>query len=81
MGGHKLYSEQNSGNQGRLFTVQIDYNPAIMSISRNPGEELALNQGDIVAVFGNTDENGYYVAEHNGHRGLVPSHILAQYFG
>ena len=78
MGGNNIYPEQSSGNQyqGRLFTVKIDYDPAIMSTSINPGAELALHQGDIVTVFGNVDENGYYVAEKNGRRGLVPSNIL-----
>jgi len=79
MGGNNIYPEQSSGNQyqGRLFTVKIDYDPATMSSSRNPGAELALHRGDIVTAFGNVDENGYYLAEHNGRRGLVPSYILA----
>lgn len=39
--------------------------------------ELAFRTGDIIYVYGDMDEDGFYVGETNGMRGLVPSNFLA----
>ena len=38
--------------------------------------ELPFKQGDIVHVVGAMDNDGFYMAEINGSRGLVPSNFL-----
>uniref|UniRef100_A0A4W5M4W8 RIMS binding protein 2 n=1 Tax=Hucho hucho TaxID=62062 RepID=A0A4W5M4W8_9TELE len=40
--------------------------------------ELTFCAGDILAVFGEIDEDGFYYGEINGHRGLVPSNFLEE---
>uniref|UniRef100_A0A3Q2QIF1 RIMS binding protein 2 n=1 Tax=Fundulus heteroclitus TaxID=8078 RepID=A0A3Q2QIF1_FUNHE len=40
--------------------------------------ELTFCAGDIIAVFGDIDEDGFYYGELNGHRGLVPSNFLEE---
>ena len=39
--------------------------------------ELAFRTGDIIYVFGDMDEDGFYMGEVNGVRGLVPSNFLS----
>lgn len=39
--------------------------------------ELAFRTGDIIYVYGDMDEDGFYIGEANGMRGLVPSNFLA----
>ena len=34
--------------------------------------ELSFRTGDIITVFGDMDDDGFYMAELRGHRGLVP---------
>ncbi|MED6244911.1 hypothetical protein ATANTOWER_027418 [Ataeniobius toweri] len=38
--------------------------------------ELTFSAGDIIHVFGDMDEDGFFYGELNGHRGLVPSNFL-----
>lgn len=40
--------------------------------------ELAFNTGDVVYVYGEMDEDGFYAGEVNGVRGLVPSNFLQE---
>ena len=40
--------------------------------------ELAFNTGDIVYVYGDMDEDGFFMGEVNGVRGLVPSNFLSE---
>jgi len=40
--------------------------------------ELAFNTGDIVYVYGDMDEDGFFMGEINGVRGLVPSNFLSE---
>ncbi|CAB1318591.1 unnamed protein product [Coregonus sp. 'balchen'] len=47
-------------------------------ITSYPGAELTFCAGDIIAVFGEIDEDGFYYGEINGHRGLVPSNFLEE---
>lgn len=38
--------------------------------------ELSFHAGDVITVYGEMDEDGFYVGELNGVRGLVPSNFL-----
>jgi RIMS-binding protein 2 len=40
--------------------------------------ELAFNTGDIVYIYGDMDEDGFFMGEINGVRGLVPSNFLSE---
>lgn len=39
--------------------------------------ELPFRTGDVIYVYGNMDEDGFYLGEVNGVRGLVPSNFLS----
>ncbi len=38
--------------------------------------ELAFRTGDLIEVFGEMDDDGFYLGEIEGKRGLVPSNFL-----
>lgn len=40
--------------------------------------ELSFKTGDVVLVYGEMDEDGFYMGELDGVRGLVPSNFLAE---
>lgn len=40
--------------------------------------ELAFSTGDIIYVYGEMDEDGFFMGELNGVRGLVPSNFLTE---
>lgn len=40
--------------------------------------EIQFNTGDIIYVYGDMDEDGFYMGELNGVRGLVPSNFLSE---
>ncbi|XP_073674637.1 RIMS-binding protein 2 isoform X8 [Garra rufa] len=40
--------------------------------------ELTFCAGDVITVFGEIDEDGFYYGELNGHKGLVPSNFLEE---
>ncbi|XP_073689172.1 RIMS-binding protein 2-like [Garra rufa] len=55
-----------------------DYDPRESSPNVDVEAELTFCAGDIIAVFGDIDEDGFYYGELNGHRGLVPSNFLEE---
>lgn len=38
--------------------------------------ELSFQTGDIIYVYGDMDDDGFYMGELRGQRGLVPSNFL-----
>lgn len=38
--------------------------------------ELSFRQGDCITIYGEMDDDGFYMGELNGQRGLVPSNFL-----
>lgn len=59
------------------MVAKFDYDPKILS--PNPGaerEELTFRAGDTILVYGDPDEDGFYVGELGGRRGLIPSNYL-----
>lgn len=40
--------------------------------------ELSFQTGDIIEVFGDMDDDGFFMGELNGVRGLVPSNFLTE---
>ncbi|KAM9307241.1 RIMS-binding protein 2-like isoform 2-T2 [Pholidichthys leucotaenia] len=62
----------------RRMVALYDYDPRESSPNLDVEAELTFSAGDIIAVFGDIDEDGFYYGEINGHRGLVPSNFLEE---
>jgi len=41
-------------------------------------QELAFSRGDLIAVYGDADDDGFYFGELDGRSGLVPSNFLQE---
>ncbi|XP_067350296.1 peripheral-type benzodiazepine receptor-associated protein 1-like isoform X4 [Channa argus] len=54
----------------------FDYDPRESSPNSDIEAELTFSAGDIIHVFGDMDEDGFFYGDLNGHRGLVPSNFL-----
>ena len=54
-----------------------DYDPQKLSPNVDAEVELKFTTGDIIYVYGEMDDDGFYLAELRGQRGLVPSNFLA----
>uniref|UniRef100_A0A4W5P0W3 RIMS-binding protein 2 n=1 Tax=Hucho hucho TaxID=62062 RepID=A0A4W5P0W3_9TELE len=62
----------------RRMVALYDYDPRESSPNVDVEVELTFCAGDIISVFGEIDEDGFYYGEINGHRGLVPSNFLEE---
>ncbi|XP_068608916.1 RIMS-binding protein 2 [Brachionichthys hirsutus] len=62
----------------RRMVALYDYDPRESSPNVDVEAELTFCAGDIIAVYGDIDEDGFYYGEMNGHRGLVPSNFLEE---
>lgn len=72
----------------RYFKALYDYDPAESSPNDpdDEDEELTLREGDIVRIFGEMEDDGFYMGEHVGgdyvgHRGVVPSNFIEEIEG
>ncbi|XP_015225620.1 PREDICTED: RIMS-binding protein 2-like isoform X8 [Cyprinodon variegatus] len=87
----KRERNRRSGRQYPMSTRRMvalyDYDPRESSpnvdveyeVNRlNEETELTFCAGDVIAVFGEIDEDGFYYGELNGHKGLVPSNFLEE---
>ncbi|XP_033627080.1 RIMS-binding protein 2-like isoform X2 [Asterias rubens] len=54
----------------------FDYNPQELSPNPDAEAELSFRQGELIMVYGEMDNDGFYVGELHGERGLVPSNFL-----
>ncbi|XP_064461008.1 RIMS-binding protein 2-like isoform X3 [Ornithodoros turicata] len=62
----------------KRMVALYDYDPQELSPNVDSEMELAFNTGDIIYVYGDMDEDGFFVGELNGVRGLVPSNFLTE---
>uniref|UniRef100_A0A8C5JKW6 RIMS-binding protein 2 n=1 Tax=Junco hyemalis TaxID=40217 RepID=A0A8C5JKW6_JUNHY len=62
----------------RRMVALYDYDPRESSPNVDVEAELTFCTGDIITVFGEIDEDGFYYGELNGHKGLVPSNFLEE---
>jgi len=53
-----------------------DYDPTELSPNVDSEVELSFKTGDIVVIYGDMDDDGFYMGELSGRRGLVPSNFL-----
>uniref|UniRef100_A0A674NXS5 RIMS-binding protein 2 n=1 Tax=Takifugu rubripes TaxID=31033 RepID=A0A674NXS5_TAKRU len=62
----------------RRMVALYDYDPRESSPNLDVEAELTFCAGDVIIVFGQIDEDGFYYGELNGHKGLVPSNFLEE---
>uniref|UniRef100_A0A3B3TXZ9 RIMS-binding protein 2 n=1 Tax=Poecilia latipinna TaxID=48699 RepID=A0A3B3TXZ9_9TELE len=78
----KLERNRRSGRQyptsTRRMVALYDYDPRESSPNVDVEAELTFCAGDVITVFGEIDEDGFYYGELNGHKGLVPSNFLEE---
>ncbi|XP_029469397.1 peripheral-type benzodiazepine receptor-associated protein 1 [Rhinatrema bivittatum] len=60
----------------RTMVAIFDYNPREDSPNLDVEAELTFNAGDVITVFGDMDDDGFFFGELNGHRGFIPSNFL-----
>ena len=53
-----------------------DYDPHELSPNVDSEVELSFRTGDLIKVYGEMDDDGFFMGELNGKRGLVPSNFL-----
>lgn len=71
---HQAFAPSPPGTKkAKRFVALFDYDPDKSPASEHPELELTLKEGDFLTVFGDMDSNGYFQADVNGERGLVPS--------
>ncbi|XP_069071464.1 RIMS-binding protein 2 isoform X2 [Pleurodeles waltl] len=78
----KRERNRRSGRQHSVSTRRMvalyDYDPRESSPNVDVEAELTFCTGDIITVFGEIDDDGFYYGEHNGQKGLVPSNFLEE---
>ncbi|XP_027545488.1 RIMS-binding protein 2 isoform X10 [Neopelma chrysocephalum] len=78
----KIERSRRSGRQQPVTTRRMvalyDYDPRESSPNVDVEAELTFCTGDIITVFGEIDEDGFYYGELNGQKGLVPSNFLEE---
>ncbi|XP_029475764.1 RIMS-binding protein 2 isoform X3 [Rhinatrema bivittatum] len=78
----KRERNRRSGRQQSVSTRRMvalyDYDPRESSPNVDVEAELTFCTGDIITVFGEIDEDGFYYGELNGQKGLVPSNFLEE---
>ncbi|XP_053525898.1 RIMS-binding protein 2 isoform X1 [Artibeus jamaicensis] len=78
----KLERTRRGGRQHPVSTRRMvalyDYDPRESSPNIDVEAELTFCTGDIISVFGEIDEDGFYYGELNGQKGLVPSNFLEE---
>ncbi|CAL1545027.1 unnamed protein product, partial [Lymnaea stagnalis] len=60
----------------RRMVAMYDYDPQELSPNVDAELELSFKTGDIVLIYGDMDEDGFFTGEVNGQHGLVPSNFL-----
>ena len=68
-------------SHGSKYCALYDYDPFKSSPNPNPSLELALKKGDVIHVTDRSRSDGFYHAEVNGQRGLVPSNFIEKMEG
>ncbi|CAB1316872.1 unnamed protein product [Coregonus sp. 'balchen'] len=65
-----------AGPGPRRMKAVFDYDPRESSPNADIEVELTFSAGDIIYVFGDMDDDGFFYGDLNGHKGLVPSNFL-----
>ncbi|XP_075220462.1 RIMS binding protein [Lycorma delicatula] len=62
----------------KKMIAMYDYDPQELSPNVDAEVELSFNTGNIIYVYGEMDDDGFYMGELDGVRGLVPSNFLTE---
>ncbi|XP_067864228.1 RIMS-binding protein 2-like isoform X2 [Heptranchias perlo] len=76
---HREWSRPGSELQKlpmRRMVAVFDYDPRESSPNVDIEAELTFSAGDIITVYGDMDEDGFYYGDLNGQHGLAPSNFL-----
>nr|CAH8846080.1 unnamed protein product [Trichobilharzia regenti]CAH8846082.1 unnamed protein product [Trichobilharzia regenti] len=66
----------------QVVVALYDYDPATMSPNIDGvQEELPFREGQLIKILSECDEDGFYLGECNGLRGLVPSNMVSELEG
>ncbi|XP_034262022.1 RIMS-binding protein 2 isoform X3 [Pantherophis guttatus] len=71
-------SSRPPGSATRRMVALYDYDPRESSPNVDVEAELTFCTGDIITVFGEIDEDGFYYGELNNQTGLIPSNFLEE---
>ncbi|XP_068585493.1 RIMS-binding protein 2 [Cebidichthys violaceus] len=66
----------NPAPGARRMVAIFDYDPRESSPNTDIEAELTFSAGDVIHVFADMDEDGFFYGDLNGHTGLVPSNFL-----
>ncbi|CAI9740608.1 RIMS-binding protein 2 isoform X3 [Octopus vulgaris] len=67
----------NSGlGPGKLMVALYDYDPRELSPNVDAEVELAFKVGDFITIYGDMDDDGFFIGEMKGRKGLVPSNFI-----
>ncbi|MGH0134215.1 UNVERIFIED_CONTAM: hypothetical protein FKN15_054948 [Acipenser sinensis] len=77
---HRECSRPSSGSQRmtrpRRMVAVFDYDPRESSPNVDVEAELTFSAGDVIVVFGDMDDDGFFYGDLNGQQGLAPSNFL-----
>nr|XP_060624340.1 peripheral-type benzodiazepine receptor-associated protein 1 isoform X5 [Anolis sagrei ordinatus] len=76
LGVHEIQDLSSEEDVPRMMVAIFDYNPQENSPNPDTEAELRFSAGDVVTVLSSMDDDGFYYAEINGQKGLVPSNFL-----
>ncbi|XP_071945294.1 uncharacterized protein [Antedon mediterranea] len=76
--GHSSSISQKEVERCMVMRAIFDYDPSVLSPNPDIENELTFQQGDFITVYGEMDEDGFFMGELNGERGLVPSNFLEE---
>ncbi|CAL8082490.1 unnamed protein product [Orchesella dallaii] len=62
----------------KKMVALYDYDPQELSPNVDSEVELSFRTGEIIYVYGDMDDDGFFMGELNGVRGLVPSNFLTE---
>uniref|UniRef100_A0A8C5HFI2 RIMS-binding protein 2 n=1 Tax=Gouania willdenowi TaxID=441366 RepID=A0A8C5HFI2_GOUWI len=68
--------EVNAPLGARRMVAIFDYDPRESSPNTDIEAELTFSAGDIIQVFGEMDDDGFFNGDLNGQKGLAPSNFL-----
>lgn len=61
-----------------MFVTLFDYDPDALCTTQQPELELKLQAGDVIAISGDMNESGMYLAEYEGRQGLIPANFVEE---
>jgi len=77
-GGRDRWGDIYANTPVKKMIALYDYDPHELSPNVDLEVELPFRTGDVIYVYGDMDDDGFYLAELRGQRGLVPSNFLSE---